>query len=262
MIQTRPFTFLLAFVFASLLSVSQSQVFADETRGISDSKAIRVLLITSGCCHDYDFQTKTMQLAFEKHGVPVQWTVVNEGGNGTEAQIDFYKDSSWAKNFDVCIHNECFADTTDPAYIRSITKPHQEGLNAVVIHCAMHTYRSAEIDDWRQLLGVTSRRHDHRSAYKLKVAEKQHPIMKSFPDGHTIADDELYIIEKVWPNTTVLATSTSERTGKDHPVVWTNRYGKARVFGTTYGHSNSTFEDPVFLDLVVRGTVWAAGQEK
>ncbi|KAA5545193.1 ThuA domain-containing protein [Roseiconus nitratireducens] len=224
----------------------------------SGSKPLNILLITSGCCHDYDFQTKSMQLAFKRAGVDANWTVVNEGGTGTEAQIDFYGESDWAKGFDVCIHNECFANTTDADYIRSITGPHREGLPAVVIHCAMHTYRGASIDDWRQLLGVTSRRHEHKSAYPVEVVAEQHPIMESFPDGHTIQLDELYVIEKVWPNATVLATSKSEKTGQSHPVIWTNQFGKARVFGTTYGHSNETFEDQEFLKLLVRGTVWAA----
>ena len=224
----------------------------------SETTPLRVLLITSGCCHDYDFQTKSMQLAFKKAGVIVDWTVVNEGGTGTEAQIDFYKDESWADDFDVCIHNECFANTTDAKYIRSITEPHREGLAAVVIHCAMHTYRAAEIDDWRQLLGVTSRRHEHKSSYKVDVVAKDHPVMKGFPDGHTIKFDELYVIEKVWPTANVLATSTSETNQQAHPVAWTNQFGKARVFGTTYGHSNETFEDSKFLSMIVHGTVWAA----
>ena len=73
--------------------------------------------------------------------------------------------------------------------------------------------------------------------------------------------DELCIIEQVWPNTEVLATSISEKTDKMHPVIWTNTYGKARVFGTTYGHANETFEDKVFLDVVINGVKWAAGRE-
>ncbi|MCO8122342.1 ThuA domain-containing protein [Stieleria sp. TO1_6] len=225
-----------------------------------EPKPLNILLITSGCCHDYDFQTKSLQLAFEKAGVPANWTVVNEGGTGTDAEIDFYGETDWAKGFDVCIHNECFASTTDAEYIRSITGPHFNGLPAVVIHCAMHTYRDAKIDDWRKLLGVTSKRHDHQSSYKVDVVATDHPIMKSFPDGHVIELDELYVIEKLWPSATSLATSTSEKTNKKHPVIWTNQFGKARVFGTTYGHSNKTFEDPVFLNLIVNGTVWATSK--
>ena len=241
-------------VFALLLPTAGAQAETED----KSTNVINILLITSGCCHDYDYQTKSMQLAFEKAGVAANWTVVNEGGTGTSAQIDFYKDSDWAKGFDVCIHNECFAKTKEVDYIRSITSPHKAGLNAVVIHCAMHTYRDAEIDDWRQLLGVTSKRHEHKSSYKVDVVKKDHPIMSSFPDGHVIEFDELYVIEKVWPSATTLATSTSEKTDKSHPVIWVNQFGDARVFGTTYGHSNKTFEDQVFLDLIVRGTVWAA----
>ena len=43
-------------------------------------------------------------------------------------------------------------------------------------------------------------------------------------------------------------------------MAWINQYGKARVFGTTYGHSDDTFRDQAFLDLVSRGLLWSAGR--
>lgn len=220
--------------------------------------ALRVLLVTGGCCHDYAFQTKQMIKASKDRDVNIDWTVVTKGGRGTTAQIDLYDDPNWAKGFDVVIHNECFADTKDAEYIRKITAPHKAGAPAVVIHCAMHTYRAAKIQDWREFLGVTSRRHDHQSNYPVKIVATDHPIMNGFPSDYVTPKDELYIIENVGPNTKVLATSISERTSKAHPVIWTNRFGKARVFGTTYGHSNATFSDKVFLDTVIRGIQWAA----
>jgi uncharacterized protein len=183
-----------------------------------------------------------------------------EGGNGTKAQLSLYDDPAWARNYDLVVHNECFADTQDPDYIRKITTAHKAGVPAVVIHCAMHTYRAADIDDWREFLGVTSRRHDHQSRYLVSKVTPQHPIIKSMPDNWTTPMDELYIIEKLWPNARSLATSVSEKDGKSHPVIWTNQYGKARVFGTTYGHSSETFRDPVFLGYVARGVLWAAGR--
>ena len=95
----------------------------------------------------------------------VEFTVINEGGKGTKAQISLYDDPKWADPYDVIIHNECFADTVDSDYIRKITKAHESGKPALVIHCAMHTYRSAKIDDWRRFLGVTSKRHEHKAQY-------------------------------------------------------------------------------------------------
>jgi len=239
-----------------LLSLAGQSVLAADSPG---RKPLRVLLITGGCCHNYTFQAQAMKEAISKLA-QADWTVVNEGGTGTQAMIPIYDDPNWAKNYDVVVHNECFADTKSPEYVRKITQAHHAGVPAVVIHCAMHTYRATDIDDWREFLGVTSRRHDHQSRYPVKKVEPTQPILKGMPDDWVTPKDELYVIEKLWPNARALATSVSEKDGKTYPVVWTNQYGKARVFGTTYGHSDDTFRDPVFLNLVSRGLLWAAGR--
>lgn len=240
---------------AGLMAAAASSFAADAKSG----KPLRALLVTGGCCHNYPLQSAALTNAVAKLA-SVQWTVVNEGGSGTKAMIALYDKPDWANGYDVVVHNECFADTTDPGYIRKITSAHKAGVPAVVIHCAMHTYRAADIDDWREFLGVTSRRHDHQSNYPVKKSVADHPIVKGLPDNWVTPKDELYVIEKLWPNAKALATSKSERDGKEYPVIWTNQFGKARVFGTTYGHSDETFRDPVFLDYVSRGVLWAAGQ--
>ncbi|MBI3878769.1 MAG: ThuA domain-containing protein [Verrucomicrobia bacterium] len=224
-------------------------------------KPLRALLITGGCCHNYELQAESLKAAVAKLA-PVEWTVVNEGGKGTEAMIPLYENPNWAKGYDVVVHNECFANTTNQAYIRKITAAHKAGVPGVVIHCAMHTYRATDIDDWREFLGVTSRRHDHQSNYAVKIVEPKHPIVKGMPANWVTPMDELYVIEKLWPKAKALATSKSEKDGNDYPVIWTNQYGKARVFGTTYGHSDETFRDPVFLEYLSRGVLWAAGKLK
>ena len=224
----------------------------------ASGRPLRALLITGGCCHNYPFQSAQLTNAVAKYA-KVEWTIVNEGGTGTKAEIPLYSRPDWAKGYNVVVHNECFADTASPEYIRQITRVHQAGVPAVVIHCAMHTYRATDIDDWREFLGVTSRRHDHMSNYPVKKVLPANAIVKNLPEVWTTPKDELYIIEKLWPNSQALATSVSEQDGKTYPVAWINRYGKARVFGTTFGHSDETFGDPVFLDYVSRGLLWAAG---
>ncbi len=220
---------------------------------------IRALLVTGGCCHNYPFQSRQLMDAVDRLA-NVEWKVVNEGGTGTKAQIALYDDPNWAKGFDVVVHNECFADTTNPDYIRRIVAGHREGVPAVVIHCAMHTYRATDIDDWREFLGVTSRRHDPLGRYPITVLAPEHPALKGLPATWTMPIDELYVIEKVWPKTKVLASSVSEKDGHTYPVIWTSTYGKARVFGTTFGHSDDTFGDPLFLQFASRGVLWAAGR--
>lgn len=224
-------------------------------------KATKALLITGGCCHNYEYQAKALTEGISK-SVNVDWTIINEGGPGTKAEISLYDDPNWAKDFDIVIHNECFADTTDEAYIKKITSAHKAGVPAMVIHCAMHTYRTVGFDDWRQFLGVTSKHHEHQSNYPVKVVASDHQVLKGFKTDWVTPMDELYIIEKLWPTATALATSVSEKTGEAQPVVWVNQYGRARVFGTTYGHSDDTFGDPVFIDLLTRGFEWASAKDE
>jgi len=87
-------------------------------------KPLRALLITGGCCHNYPLQSAQLSNAVAKLA-PAVWTVVNEGGNGTRAQIPLYANPGWAKGYDVVVHIVCFADTTDTNYIRSITQSHR-----------------------------------------------------------------------------------------------------------------------------------------
>src|SRR4051812_36382207 len=138
---------------------------------------LRALLITGGCCHDYALQSKALMEAVKQYG-DVTWTVVNEGGTSKNHQSTLYDNPNWAKGYDVVMHNECFADLNDIAYVRKITAGHKGGTPAVVIHCAMHTYRVLQEDDWREFLGVTSRRHDHQSQYIVKPVSPEHAIMR------------------------------------------------------------------------------------
>lgn len=245
----------------SLLLVSLLLIATAHSGPAAETTPVRTLLITGGCCHNYPFQTQQFTNALAKLGA-VEWTVVMDGGNGTRAEISLYNNPDWAKGYDAVVHNECFADTTNEVYIRKITAPHKAGVPAVVIHCAMHTYRATDVDDWREFLGVTSKRHDHQSKYPVKLTEPTHPILKGVAPDWITSVDELYIIEKLWPNAKALATSVSEKDGKPYPVAWINQYGKARVFGTSYGHSDDAWRDENFLKLVSQGTLWAAGRLK
>ena len=74
--------------------------------------------------------------------------------------------------------------------------------------------------------------------------------------------DELYVIEKVWPNTKALATAVSpEADGSTYPLVWTHEYKGSRVFGTSLGHGNETFNTNQFKELFTRGFRWALKKE-
>ena len=140
----------------NLLSISLLQVTAiGET---TEAKPVKALLITGGCCHDYKFQAASLS-SHPSEAANIDGTIAHDGGDKKDFQNPLYDNHDWAKPYDVVVHNECFAGTTDADYIRKITNAHRGGTPAVVIHCAMHSYRDAKIDDWREFLGVTSRHH-------------------------------------------------------------------------------------------------------
>ncbi len=81
--------------------------------------------------------------------------------------------------------------------------------------------------------------------------------MKGFPAVWTTGNEELYAIEKVWPGAVLWPRPTRLDNKRDHAVIWTNTYGKGRIFGTTLAHNNTTMRDPVYLDMLTRGPLWA-----
>lgn len=218
---------------------------------------LRALVITGGGYHDYYSQARILMEVVGR-ALPVDWTVLHEGGDASNYQSPLYNNAGWAKGYDVIVHNECFADPTDPTFIRKVTAPHKGGPGAMVIHCAMHTYRDAKVDDWREFLGVSTRRHTKQHQIAVKIAAADHPAMSGWKADWTTPMDELYVIDKIFPNAKALATAVSPEDQKAYPVVWANDYGGSRVFGTTLGHGAATWADPVFQGLLVRGFTWAA----
>lgn len=220
---------------------------------------IKALVVSGGCCHDYPRQAGVLMNAISST-LPIDWMVAVQGGRGTTGHLPVYDSPDWARGYDIVVHNECFANITDEQLIRRIASAHRGGPPAVVIHCAMHTFRSAAVDDWRELLGVSSRRHTRQFAIPVKIVAKDHSIMKGFKEDWVTPLDELYVVDRFWPNATALAVAVSPEDGREYPLAWVNDYGGTRVFGTTLGHGDATFDDPVFQDLLARGFRWAVNR--
>jgi type 1 glutamine amidotransferase len=235
----------------------------------AEARPIRALLITGGCCHDYNKQRIILPEGVSARA-NVVWTVVQEGGTSTDHRISIYEKTDWAEGYDVIVHNECFADVNDPVLIENVLKAHRDGTGAVVIHCTMHTFRALKANDWREFLGVTSTHHGAQHPLDVKNLQPAHPIMKTFPDLWITGNEELYAIDKLWPNAAALAQAPDKKkdkdtgawvdTAKQNTVVWVNTYGKGRVFGTTLAHNNATMSHTNYLDMLTRGLLWTVGK--
>lgn len=222
----------------------------------SEPRPIRALYITGGGFHDFVAQKDIIPPGISARA-NVEWVIDITADTATAALIERHRDTRWAEEFDVVVYNMSFSWVVDPEWIARIAHAHRDtGVGAVILHGAVHSYRRSETDAWRELMGVSSYRHDSQREFSVEVLEPDHPIMKGFPQGWGPGVDELYNIQDTWPGMTPLARSYSVETESYHPVIWTNQYGNAKVFATTMGHHNRIMADPAYLDLVTRGLLW------
>ena len=245
-------------------------------------KPLRVLVVAGGCCHDYANQKEFLKKGIEAR-VNATVEVAYDPTKSTKPLFELFKNPDWGKNYDVVVHDECAADITDQAYVANIVNAHKNGLPAVNLHCAMHSYRwgnyrepvkaGADNASWFEMLGLQSTGHGPQQPIAIAFTDKDSPIVKGLADWTTI-NEELYNNVQVLGAKT-LATGLQkiperkDKKGKVTPaqevtavVVWTNEFGpkKTRIFSTTIGHNNATVEDARYLDLVARGLLWSVGK--
>lgn len=224
------------------------------------AKPLKALLIAGGCCHDYPNQIEILKQGISQRA-NIQWEVLL-GFDARDRQLPIYQTDDWARGYDLIVHNECYGGVTDVELVERIVRGHtKHQVPLVAIHCSMHSYRNAKTEAWRNLLGVTSVRHE-RGGTPLDVINRaaEHPIMTGFGQQWRTPNGELYVIEKVWPNCQPLATAFGKGTKSDQTVIWINEFESVRVFGTTLGHHNVTMLEAKYLDVVARGALWACGK--
>jgi uncharacterized protein len=240
-----------------LISIAAALAFVPVALCADEVKPVRALLITGGGYHDYEKQ-KTLLTEGISERIKVDWTIVHKDAGETK---ELLRSDGWSDGVDVVVYNFCHADETDGEFIDKLVEKHAGGLHAVVIHCALHSYHwKTKSDAWVRLLGVKSMRHGKQAAISVKHLEKEHPILKALPAEWATPKGELYHIDQVGPNATVLADGSIDGWDSKHAVVWTNQLGDARIFGTSIGHHNETIQDANYLTVVSNGLLWAVGK--
>ena len=159
----------------------------------------------------------------------------------------------------------CYLRWTDQR-LAQVRQYLQGGGGLVLIHSATWT-KPGPSEEVAQLVGVGGFELFRHGAVRLNVTPGEHPICAGLPKMITLKDDETY-----WPPTpiaegvTVLATSVEDKAARRstpraaQPMFWCYELGSGRVFGCVPGHCAQTFDDPVFLKLLLRGIAWSADE--
>jgi uncharacterized protein len=101
------------------------------------------------------------------------------------------------------------------------------------------------------------------------VEDPNFPAMRKFPKTF-IARDEIYqvknfsrdrvrVLARLDASKLDLKNPRVHRTDKDFAVAWAREYGKGRVFYSTFGHTEESWDDPAMQTMWLEAIKWAMG---
>jgi len=140
-------------------------------------------------------------------------------------------------------------------YIRS-------GGGFVGIHAAADT--EYEWPWYGKLVGGYFESHPKIQKAVIHVKNSKHLATKGLPVDWK-RTDEWYNYKSLNSDIKVLMTldeSTYEggKNGSDHPIAWYHEYDGGRAFYTGIGHTNESYSEPLFLQHILGGILYAAGE--
>jgi len=109
------------------------------------------------------------------------------------------------------------------------------------------------------------------------IADRGSALMKTFPPSFTFRDeiyvykayskDNVHVLAQLDRSRLDASTASSNpakarellATDYHFPVAWTKPYGKGRVFVSTFGHTNESWDDPRIQSMYLEAIKWAMG---
>ncbi len=239
----------------AILLGASGALHAQEPESADQPSPLRILHLTGGGWHDYETQQHILSQGVEARiNAKVDIVFTDEPG---------FEGMDWIEGYDAVLHNHCWAGMEPEAQAimaERVKEAHAEtGVGAVLLHCAMATFRDAPA--WFEFTGVDMYDHEPHYPFTVMNFRPDHPLMKPFGAEWDTPQGELYNIIRVLPNTNPLAIAYGRERSKQYEIViWTNEYEGVPIFATTIGHHNETMEQATYLDLVARGVLYVTGK--
>ncbi|NBV86620.1 MAG: hypothetical protein EBS01_10255 [Verrucomicrobia bacterium] len=207
-----PATFLSLLSLCLLTPVSHAQ----------QAKPLRILLLTGGCCHDYDQQKDILKQGIEKR-LRAEVTQIHSSDKSTKPPLAIHGNPDYAPAKTGTPHGWWFE------YLGLQSSAHGPKEPIRISHLDPADALSKNLPDW------------------TTVNEELYNNVQVFDSARAVLRGKQ----------TVKAKDGTEKE-VESVVAWTNLYkGKTRVFSTTIGHVNETVADDRYLDFVARGILWA-----
>jgi len=113
------------------------------------------------------------------------------------------------------------------------------------------------------LVGAYFKDHPAVQQATIQVVDKNHDATASLPDTWQ-RTDEWYNFKDLDPGVQVLANLDEQSYsggshGSSHPIAWYHAYGGGRAFYTAGGHTDASYQEPLFLQHLLGGIQYAIG---
>ncbi len=179
----------------------------------------------------------------------------------TEVAEDFTEEN--LKKYRAVVFLSTTMDVLDELQQNTFKRFIQGGGGFVGIHAAADT----EYDWWwyGKLVGAYFKSHPKTQEAKFKK-------VKPFGNGVNLPDewirtDELYNYKKISDEIIPLfmldeSSYQGGENGDNHPIAWYHDFDGGRSFYTGMGHTDESYVDPMFLDHVYQGILYAIGEGK
>jgi cytochrome c len=222
---------------------------------LASPRSILVFSKTAGFRHDsIPFARKAIVDA----GIERGWTVTC-----TEDATVFTANS--LKVYDAVVFASTTGDVLNADQEKAMMGFIRNGGGYAGIHAAADTEY-----DWAwygQLVGAYFLSHPAQQNAVVKIEDKTHPSTANLTDTWSRWDE--WYDYKVSPRgkVQVLASMVgdsykdSKMTG-DHPIMWCHEFEGGRSWYTGMGHTQESYQDPIFMRMVAEGVEWACGKSK
>ncbi|TLF40334.1 ThuA domain-containing protein [Maribacter aurantiacus] len=143
----------------------------------------------------------------------------------------------------------------------------RQGNGLVVLHGGITMLNKSK--KFSELVGGSFDYHPKQQLIQVKLADKDHPILRAF-DGEGFAHvDEPYFFDNAYFEydfKPLLYMEAEKIEGKNKEVsknisylAWIKKFGKGRVFYSAPSHNPQSYENPSILSFLLNGLLYATG---
>jgi uncharacterized protein len=179
----------------------------------------------------------------------------------TEDPTRFYDEN--LKRFNAVVFMSTTGDVLDSTQQAAFQRYIRGGGGYVGVHSATDTEY-----DWPwygQLVGAYFKRHPAIQDARIDVRDRSFIATKCLPAVWN-RRDEWYDFRAAPPADAKILLTIDEKSyqggtmGEFHPMSWYHTFDGGRAFYTELGHTTESFSDPVYLEYLLGGILWAASR--